>query len=650
MGSPFGDHMVLQRDMPIPLWGNASANSQITIDFAGQTVTTQTKEDGYWTAQLSALTAGGPHILTVSSKGETRSYKDILIGEVWLCSGQSNMKWAVRRSKDPDKEVAAAQFPNIRLLTVPSITKNEPASSVPLSWQVCSPKTIGGFSAVGYYFGRELYHNLNVPIGLISSNWGGTPAEAWTPLENLKEHPQFELIIERRTEFLQTKQDGIDAAQEKLDQWMSEVRARMVDLSDVKPEYFEPDQPLPGAKPFELPGHFMHQTDGIAYFRKVIELPSDLKSDSATLRLGAIDDFDVTWVNGVQVGSTGEETTNAYLVHRTYTVPEGVLKPGKNVILVRLTDWFAGAAIKGEPENLALVLSSEDRVSLSGSWEFRLDRDFGKRPTTPQNEAPKIASTLYNGMISPLIPYAIRGVIWYQGESNTKRAAQYKSLFPVLINSWRTKWGQGDFPFYFVQLANFKQRNTTPVEDPWAELRDAQLKALRLPNTGMAVAIDLGEADDIHPRNKQDVGKRLALWALAKTYQKTEAGRPLGKLPFIGKFFCKPIPYSGPLYQDHSISGNQIRISFDHVESGLAVKGGKELKGFTIAGKDKRFFWANATIDGSTVVVSHPDIQEPAAVRYGWSINPEVNLINSADLPASPFRTDDWPGVTAGTF
>ncbi|MEM6885121.1 MAG: sialate O-acetylesterase [Verrucomicrobiota bacterium] len=487
LASPFSSHMVLQRDREIPVWGTSDPNISVTVRFADQETITTTDSKGKWSVSFSPLGAGGNYTLSASSGSENIALVNITMGDVWICSGQSNMQWSIKQSKNPVEETAAADYPDIRILTVPRITHTEPQSTFKASWAPCSPDSISNFSAVGYFFGRKVHQTTGVPIGLISTNWGGTPAEAWTPLDTLNSHPEYLPILERRTQFLKEQAER-----------------------DADPDY---------------------------------QLPEDWK----------------------------------------------------------------------------------------------------KRPR-PQKQA----AMLYNQMIHPLIRVPIRGVIWYQGEGNANRAEQYRTLFPAMIHSWREAWGQGDFPFYFVQLANYLDRNAEPVEHPWAELRDAQFETLAIPNTGMAVAIDIGEAKDIHPKNKQDVGKRLALWALAHDYGITEPKGSLGSWPLIGRFFQQPIVYSGPLYSGSEVNDKQIRIRFDHIADGLASSDGQPLVGFSIAGADRKFVWANAVIEGETVVVSHPDITEPAAVRYGWSANPAVNLVNTAGLPASPFRTDDWPGVTVG--
>ena len=372
--------------------------------------------------------------------------------------------------------------------------------------------------------------------------------------------------------------------------------------------------------------------DGLVWFRKQVDVPESWAGKELTLELGPIDDMDATWLNGTKVG--GLETPGHYRTNRKYKVSSTVVKAGRNVIAVRVLDTSGGGGIYGRPKQMKLKpvgASDKEAISLAGPWRYKKGFDLQSMPPQPKpptrvNHA-NAPTALYNAMIAPLIPYGIRGAIWYQGESNASRAYQYRRLFPAMIKCWRQDWGQGDFPFVFVQLANFMAVNPEPAESAWAELREAQSMTLALPNTGMAVIIDIGQAKDIHPKNKQDVGRRLALWPLAKTY-------------------AKQLVYSGPLYKSMNVEGNKVVLHFDDVGGGLIARGGGPFKGFAIAGADRKFVWADAKIDGNTVVVSSDGVAEPVAVRYAWADNPVCNLYNKEGLPASPFRTDDWPGVT----
>jgi len=481
-----GDNMVLQQGMKVPVWGTADPGEEVTVTCHGQRVSGKADAQGKWMVHLEPLTANTEGTdLTVAGQ-DTITLRNVLVGEVWVGSGQSNMEFPVAASRDAEPEIAAANYPSIRLFTVEKAVADRPLDDCKGAWAPCSPQTVGDFSAVAYFFGRELHRRLGVPVGLIDSSWGGTPAESWTSRGTLVSHPNLKYMV---------------------DNW-----------------------------------------DNLAadYPRALEEYNKQLKA----------------WEQAA-----------------------------------------ADAQAKGEAAPA--------------------------KPNEPANPAnPWRPASLYNGMIAPLLPYAIRGAIWYQGESNAGRAYQYRELFPTMIRDWRQSWQEGDFPFLFVQLANFMAAQPNPGDSAWAELREAQSMTLRLANTGMAVIIDIGDAVDIHPRNKQDVGYRLALWPLALVHGER-------------------IEYSGPLYESMSVEGERIRLRFTHVDGGLVARSGPPLKGFAIAGEDRRFVWANAQIEGDTVVVWSDQVASPAAVRYAWADNPICNLYNRDRLPASPFRTDDWPGVTA---
>ena len=481
-----GDNMVLQQGGKVSIWGWAEPGEEVMAGVSWHSMkwAVTADKDGKWSFQMTPPEAGGPYEMTLTGKNSI-TIKNILVGEVWVCSGQSNMQWSVKASANPDQEIAGADYPKIRLFSVTRKVAEAPQADCQGSWSECSPEMVPNFTAVGYFFGRHLHKELDVPVGLIHTSWGGTPAEAWTRREMLEANPDAAPILKR-------------------------------------------------------------YADAVAKYPQAME------------------------------------------EHKK-----------------KLAEWKEAAA----------------KAKAEGKNPPRRPRE----PFGPGN--PHSPAGLYNAMIAPLIPYGIQGAIWYQGESNAGRAYQYRTIFPGMIKNWRDDWGQGKFPFLFVQLANFMKTKPEPAESSWAELREAQSMTLGLPNTGMAVIIDIGEADDIHPRNKQDVGKRLALWALGETYG-------------------KELVYSGPLYKSMNVDGGSIILKFDHVGGGLVAKGGEELKGFSIAGADKKFVWAEAKIDGNKVVVSSDDIAEPVAVRYAWADNPVCNLYNTEELPASPFRTDEWPGVT----
>ena len=626
----FSDHMVMQRNVKVPVWGWTVPGAKITVAFGGQTKTTVAQADGKWMVYLKAMEVSvEPSVLTVTSGtgNQTVKIQDVLVGDVWLCSGQSNMEMGIGAC-NVTNDIAPASFPLIRLLTVPRLIATAPAQSLQCRWLPCSPSTVmqgqwAGFSAVGFFFGRELYQQLNIPIGLIHSSWGGTIAEAWTSPEGLKPLTDFKERLE---------QVAASGRGEKLDHDAQYERwCRQNDPGTIQ-GWSKPQLDTVGWKTVRMPQAFelagLPDFDGIVWFRRSFDLPAGWAGQTLKLGLGPIDDIDTTFINGAKVGQM-----NRYDLNRVYSVPAEVLKTGPNVLSVRVLDTGGGGGFVGTGDQMFLKpggARDASPLSLAGDWQMRDAAPLSKLPTPPEvqdADNPNIVTVLYNGMIAPLLPFAIKGAIWYQGESNADRAYQYRRLLPAMIADWRRHFGVGDFPFYIVQLAAFQASQPQPRENNWAELREAQaLTAKAVPHTGLAVAIDIGEADDIHPKNKAEVGHRLALCALAHTYG-------------------KKLEYSGPWYQTMKAEGRSIRLSFDHVGGGLVAKGG-ELKGFAVAGEDRKFVWANAAIDGKQIVISAPGLEKPVAVRYAWDINPVCNLYNQAGLPAVPFRTDDWPGVT----
>lgn len=624
-----GDNMVLQRDTKLPLWGWADKGETVTVQFRGQSLSTKPGKDGKWTVMLLPIAAGGPYEMTIKGKN-TLVIKNILVGDVWLGSGQSNMEWPLAATVNNYKqEIATANWPNIRLFNVKDAATFIPQSHLESNgWQICSPETIGGFSAVAYFFGRDLHQRYNVPIGLISSEWGGTPAESWTSAEALKTLPDYRAKIEEnenKSSALE-KQKAEYAVQ--LAAWQKEFGSKDRSLLPGGKTWADadfdasawPTMPLPGywEKPNILPDF-----DGVVWFRKDIMVPAEALGKPITLDLAMVDDMDSTWFNGQFIG-----TTNGYSVPRSYTIPANVVKEGRNVIAVRVTDTAGGGGIWGEADQLSAIIGGK-KIPLAGNWSYQTTLDVRTKPKSPiAGNMQYQPATLYNGMIAPLIPYAIKGAIWYQGESNADRAYQYRSLFQAMISDWRKRWGY-DFPFLFVQLANYMKDRDQPGDYDWAELREAQSMALSLPNTGQAVAIDIGNPEDIHPRNKQDVGKRLALAAFKVAYGE------------------KDVVYSGPTYQSMSVEGNKIRVKFANVGSGLWIKDKYGyLRGFAVAGADKKFVWAKGYQDGNDLIVYSDAVATPVALRYDWSNSPDGNVYNREGLPASPFRTDDWPGIT----
>ncbi len=638
--------MVLQRDADAPVWGWAAPAETVTVEFAGMKKTATADAKGKWMVKLDPMPASAEPrvmILTGSANGRKIEIANVLVGEVWICSGQSNMEMAVRSCVNADDEAKAANFPLLRMFTVQKAIAKEPVDKPVGEWKEALPENVPGFSAVGYFFGRELLKTLNVPVGMLHTSWGGTPAEAWTSRATLEADPDLKPMVERfdaaTTPEIIAKAKAALAPNLKL--W-EEARKnpnqpeRQSDPGDTGFEkgWAKVDFAVADWKDISVPGQYDADLDGAFWFRKEIEIPAAWAGKELDLQLGAIDDFDTTWFNNVKVGSTGKDTNEWWMFPRKYKIPAELVKAGKAVIAVRVFDDFATGGMVGPELSIWLAGQNDGRVSLAGKWKTKVEAGFSplllkgaQKPGEPGMNQNSPAS-LYNAMLMPLVPYAVRGAIWYQGESNAGRAFQYRKLLPAMIADWRKLWNAKDFYFGIVSLANFQSPPPEPAESAWAELREAQTLTARMPLNGQAMAIDIGDAKDIHPKNKQDVGRRLALWALASTYG-------------------KKIEFSGPVYKSMKVEGNKIRLSFDHLGGGLVTKGGA-LKTFAIAGEDKKFHWADAVIDGDAVVVSSKDVPAPVAVRYAWANNPEgCNLYNKEGLPAEPFRTDTWPGCTA---
>ena len=626
----FSNNMVLQQNQDIPIWGTAEPGGEVKVSVNKQQVKVTVADDGKWKVNLSPIPAGGPYELIISG-AKTHTIKNVLVGEVWVCSGQSNMEMAVSSSNDANNEIANANYSNIRLITVEKATATKPQENFKSDgWKECSSESIPDFSAVAYFFGRKLNKELNVPVGLIHTSWGGTVVEAWTSGKTLKQFPEFKAAVEYLEIDERTAEEKVLAIQKKLEVWPDKIEQILKDQGTLKHGFQNSDYNTDQWKTMKLPTTWEQtgiEYDGVFWFSKNVQVPDSWTGQDLILSLGRINDYDITWFNGTRVGR-GTDVSEL----RVYKIPGSLVKAGKNIIRVQVLDVGNNGGLYGPLEEMKLS-NKEKSISLGGNWKYKIDPvriDVTKLPVKPTaGYGSNRPSVLYNGMISPIIPYAIKGTIWYQGEGNAERAYQYRALFKNLIKDWRADWQQGDFPFYFVQLANFMKIKDQPPDDSWAELREAQTMALDLPNTGMAVTIDIGDAKDIHPKNKQDVGKRLALNALAKTYKKV-------------------IPYSGPMYKSMKVEGNKIVLQFNNTDGGLKIKGDTKLKGFAIAGDDKKFVWAKAEIKGDEIIVWNTDIKDPVAVRYAWASNPVCNLYNGVDLPASPFRTDTWKGKTYG--
>lgn len=615
----FSDNMVLQQQTNDPVWGWAGPGESIMVKGSWDKnvlVKTKADKDGKWMVKIKTPKAGGPYTLTVLG-GDTVQLHNVMIGEVWLCSGQSNMEmpvsgWPGASLLNSADEIQAADFPDIRLFTVKKDIAFQPQQDCVGSWSECSPESVAGFSATAYFFGRELYKRLKVPIGLIHSSWGGTVAEAWTSESALRTLNDFDTALDKLDSIKNHFDEMKKTDSENLETWNRE-------LKNINDDYAKNGFNDSDWKEMQLPTNWesagLPDFDGIVWFRKTIKIPASWAGKDLQLDLGPIDDEDITWFNGQKVGGIQEE--GYWTKNRSYKVPGNLVKTGDNVIAVRVTDLQGGGGIYGNKDQMKLYpANAKTDISLAGNWRYKVDI---KKPQTSITKNPNMPTVLYNGMIAPIIPFGIKGAIWYQGEANVGRAAQYARLFPTMITDWRTRWQEGDFPFYFVQIAPFPYGGDGTRS---AALRDAQRRTLSLSNTGMVVTLDIGDTTNIHPANKEEVGRRLSLWAFNKVYGDKDS------------------VYSGPLYKRMQTEGNKIILSFDHAEGGLVARGGR-LDNFQIAGTDGHFVRAHATIEGDQVIVQANDVLHPVAVRYAWRDNAVPHLFNKAGLPASTFTTGE---------
>ncbi len=618
----FTDHAVLQRDKPIVVWGWARSGEAVQVQFDRERQKTRANAQGEWRVSLRPHKAGGPFELSV--RGDNRiTLRDVVVGEVWLASGQSNMQWALADAQGGTEEVARSAQPMIRHFTVPRAVSLTPLADVgAATWQPADPAHSGAFSAVGYHFAKILQAKLKVPVGIVNNAWGGTHVETWIS----------------RPALLSKAEYGVAALPDDTAGYLARYQQRMARIATewqkglpLAPAGERPawhDAALDDSRwsslqvPLAWEEQGMDEFDGVVWYRREVTLSAQQAAGAAVLHLGTIDDRDETWVNGQRVGASDD-----WDAVRRYAVPAGVLHAGRNVIAVRVQDDGGGGGFYGEEGRVRLETAA-DAVPLAGAWRARVEGIVAKTQPGP-NDLPTL---LFNGMVHPLIQYGMRGVIWYQGESNVARAEQYRRSFPLLIQDWRAQWRAPDMPFYFVQLASFLplEKNTL-AGSTWAELRDAQRQTLAVPHTGMAVTIDVGNANDIHPRDKLTVGQRLARQALKHDYG------------------FKNIQADGPVLRAVRPVGATLVAEFVETGHALAVRGAGELRGFAIADASRKFVPAQARIEGKTVVVSSPLVSQPLALRYGWVDNPELsNLVDDQGLPASPFRSDDWPWLSAG--
>lgn len=631
----FSDHAVLQRHQALPVWGWADSGELLVVTLAGQRRETEAQSDGTWRVTFEPLSAGGPHTLEVhGANGHSRMVRDLLVGEVWLCSGQSNMDWPSSQSGF-GTETLANGIPDLRLFMVPRIPQAAPQTDMESQWTTATPATLAPFSGVGVAFASELLAHVGCPVGLIHTAWGGTLAEAWTSVPALEANP-FCRPITDHWRAAQTAAIRPDSAEGRALMAAWEANAFYQDPGiSVEAAGWMAAELDDAAWPQMLLPCTWESTgldiDGAVWFRHTVELPPTARGQDVVLRLGAIDDFDTTWFNGEKIGGIGKETPSPHVALRVYTIPARLIRAGRNVIAVRVFDQLGAGGIYSGPLRME-TLAGLTLVRLEGHWRFKVELALEpKRSTPPQPfiEPHHCPGSLFNGMVAPLVPFALQGAIWYQGESNAGRAEQYRHLLTTMISDWRAQWGR-EFPFGIVQLNAWQPRQTSPGESAWAELREAQSQvAATLPHTWRCVGIDTGESDDIHPRNKTLIGYRLALLARHHVYSE------------------RSLMAESPTFAGYTIDGAVMRIRFSQA-LGLTAVGGNPLPGFAIAGADRKWKWARACIENETVVVSNPEVPAPVAVRYGWADFPTVALVNAAGLPADAFRTDDWPLVTAG--
>ena len=620
----YSDNMILQQNSQVTVSGEATAGSTVVVTPSWASIPVQVKADahGFFAATFPTPAAGGPYTLTFDD-GTPVTFQNVLIGEVWLCSGQSNMEMPIAgwgRVKDYEKEIAAADYPNIRLFQVEKRQAFRPTDGVTAmggGWLVCAPENVPEFSATAYFFARRLWKELKVPVGVINSSWGGTPAESWTSAEWLADVPGYEQQMADLAAVGYTDK-GVRALYDR-DRAVWEATVATADKgmsilssTDANPTYIE----LP--RKFET---WLGNFDGVVWFTRTIDIPADWAGKDLTLTLGAIDDEDITYWNGTNVGTTAN-----WSVSRTYTIPGKLVNAGTNTITIRACDNNGEGGFAGQPSDMAVALDTQHSLSLAGKWRYAVSIDAADLPAVPVTPGSSAyPSNLYNAMIWPFRDFPIQGVIWYQGCANVGRSGQYEPLFQALIRNWRELFRRPDMPFYFVQIANYLQHLDLQPESGWASIREAQARAQRLPNVGMACIIDIGEAADIHPKNKQEVGSRLAALALNRTYGKVKT------------------PCSAPVYEGYAIEGSTVRIRFSMPSGSEPFLADKVLSGFSIQDADGKWYVANAHTDGATVVVSSPAVPHPVHVRYGWADNPTCTLRTRSGFPVAPFRTDWVP-------
>jgi sialate O-acetylesterase len=646
MPAIFSDNMVLQQKVKAPFWGKATPGETVLIQAGwGQTAKAKVQNDSLWKVKIQTPKAGGPYQVKINIRDSSFTFKNVLIGEVWVCSGQSNMEmpmegWPPRDTIfEAPKEISNGQNFNIRFFTVMRDYSDRPKFNCTGEWLVSSPEVVAKFSATGFFFGKKLADELNVPIGLINSSWGGTAVESWMNKKYLG-------FVDEYKEFVKKIEDS-GAERKKLYDWLNHFP--VIDLSGNSdstkwsglnfrdsacstPTYDDSKwkiMDLPGLWEETEVGNF----DGAVWFRRKIEIPNSWLNKELVVELGPIDDMDETFINGKLIGV--HEESDSWDKERIYIVPKELINDTILSFAIRVVDNQGAGGLYGDKDKINIhIKDGIEKISLSGGWKYLIvaefrsgkffafgsDADgFASRPPLAFDLSSATPTVLYNAMIAPLVPYSIKGAIWYQGESNAWKPDLYQTLFTKMIEGWRADWQEGNFPFYFTQIAPFNYGGKIESQ----RLREQQFFTLSVPNTGMAVTLDIGASENVHPGNKKDVGNRLAIWALAKNYN-------------------KKVSHSGPIYKSHKIAVDKIILSFDNADGGLVIQEDKSTANFMIAGEDSVFKIANVKIDGKKLLLSNPEITKPIAARYAWSNTPTGTLFNKKNLPASSFRTDSW--------
>ncbi|MGH8169277.1 MAG: sialate O-acetylesterase [Steroidobacteraceae bacterium] len=611
----FGDNMVLQRGKADTLWGWSRPGDSVRVRIAGRSATDVAGSDGRWQVKIAPPPTGGPYTVTVADDRQTVEFRNVMVGDVWICGGQSNMELPLRFTDDAADVASRANYPDIRFFTVAERSAYRPTYSVKGSWSVVSPQTAGGLSAVAFYFAARVERQTHVPIGLVVAAVGGSAGETWASAAALRPLHDYAIPLAR---LAQLEAEGEPAYGNYIMPWYHEYD------TGLKERWYSADYRPAAWKRVHLPGGFaglgVPLTPAVAWFRKEITLPNPLPKGPVLISLGEIQRMDSVYVNGTLVGGS------AWVEHpRVYRIPPDALQPGRNLIAIRIFKTEPHGGFLNGPGDFHLMLGDHSIIPLAGTWQGMISVDARAPHPLPLHFAnwPVMPSVLYNGMLAPVAPLSLTGAIWYQGAQNSPRGYEYRKLLPAVIASWRQLFGQGNFPFYIVQLPAFGPRSPTPTDDGWADIRESQaIVAASVSHACLAVSIDAGDPNSLHPGNKQPVGDRLALCALARHY-----GRH--------------VVDSGPTLSSVQRLAHSIRLRFGHAHGGLMAKGGK-LDGFSIAGNDRNWHWAAARIRGNAVIVSSPEVPHPTQVRYAWESDPPATLFNGAGLPAGPFRTDTW--------